>query len=334
MAGKLTKEVESFGSVDYEMKELFGKYTNDVISSAAFGYKINSFEDPTNEFYLSGKKFAEIGSFKGIARVMMMLMIPKVASLLNISIVDKKIMKFFQSIVMENIEQRDKQGIFRPDMINILMNVKKGNSHLNNSTDDKQQDGFASVEESNIGKKIIKREWTDDELVAQCFLFFLAGFETLSTVLSFTTYELAVNKDMQQKLYNEIKETHNTLGGKSLTYEVLQNMKYLDMVISETLRFWPPAPAVDRICVKDYDYNDGQCKLKIEKGTVLIVPIYGLHFDEKYWDNPKTFNPDRFSDENKGKITNGSYLPFGVGPRNCIVSLIYTEIAKSEREIN
>lgn len=334
MAGKLTKEIESLGTVDYEMKELFGKYANDVISSAAFGYKINSFDDPTNEFYLSGKKFLEIGSGKGIARLMTILMLPKVASLLNISIIDQKITNFFRSIVMDNIESRDKQGIFRPDMINILMNVKKGNSHLNNSTDEKQRkDGFASVEESSIGTKTIKRKWTDDEIVAQCFLFFLAGFDTTSTVLSFATYELALNPDIQKKLYEEIKETHKSLGGQSLTYDVLQNMKYLDMVISESLRFWPPAPAVDRICVKDYDYNDGQCKFQIEKGTVLLIPIYGLHFDEKYWDNPKKFNPERFSDENKGRITNGTYAPFGVGPRNCIVSS-YSQIYQSIREIN
>lgn len=77
--------------------------------------------------------------------------------------------------------------------------------------------------------------------------------------------------------------------------------------------------------MKDYDYDDGQCKFKIEKGTFISIPIYGLHFDEKYWDNPTKFDPDRFSDDNKDKITPGTYLAFGVGPRNCIVSSIYTK---------
>ncbi len=65
------------------------------------------------------------------------------------------------------MESRDKQGIFRPDMINILMNVKKGNALNNATTDEKDNDGFATVEESSIGNKAVKRVWSDDELVAQ-----------------------------------------------------------------------------------------------------------------------------------------------------------------------
>lgn len=69
-------------------------------------------------------------------------------------------------MVLNNMESRDKQGIFRPDMINILMNVKKGNS-LSNATEEKENEGFAAVEESSIGNKVVKRDWSDDELVAQ-----------------------------------------------------------------------------------------------------------------------------------------------------------------------
>lgn len=129
-----------------------------------------------------------------------------------------------------------------------------------------------------------------------------------------------MNPDVQQKLYEEVAETHKNLGGKKLTYEAVQKMKYMDMVISETLRLWPPAPSTDRLCVKDYYHDDGQCKFKVEKGTGLQIPIIGLHHDGKYWDDPKKFNPERFSDENKDNIVPGTYLPFGVGPRNCIVS--------------
>lgn len=320
MSQSLSKQCESSGSADCEMKELFTKYANDVISSTAFGYKINTFEDPNNEFYLSGKKFAEFASVKAIFRVVTILMLPKVASFFNISIIDQKVTNFFRTIILENIDSRDKKGIVRPDMINILMNVKKGNSHLYSTTEENQKDGFASVEESSIGRKTVKREWSDDEIVAQCFGFFLAGVDTSSTVLSLIVYELSKNADIQQKLYGEVQETYDNLGGKMLTYDVLQKMKYMDMVVSEVLRLWPPAPGLDRVCVKDYNYDDGQCKFKIEKGTTLIIPVRGLHFDEKYWENPNVFDPERFSDENKDSIVQGSYAPFGMGPRGCIVS--------------
>lgn len=107
-------------------------------------------------------------------------------------------------------------------------------------------------------------------------------------------------------------------------------MKYMDMVISETLRLWPAAPATDRFCVKDYNYDDGQIKFQVDKGTALSIPIVSLHHDEKYWNNPKKFNPERFSDDNKDMIVPGTYMPFGVGPRNCIVSDLATVMCFSE----
>lgn len=324
MAQTFLKRAET-GSVDCEMKDVFSKYTNDVISSTAFGYKVNSFENENNEFYQSGKKFLQFGSPKQAFKLVMILLVPKIASFFKMSLVGSKVTTFFRSLVLDTMEHRFKQGIFRPDMINILMNVKKGNTEGNtfsNITDENNSEGFATVQESSIGSKVVKRVWTDDELVAQCLLFFLAGFDTSSSLLSFTAYEICVNPDIQQRLFEEIQETNKSLDGKRLTYDALQKMKLMDQVISETLRLWPPVPGTDRICVKDYDYDDGQCKFKIEKGVVLTIPIVALHHDEKYFANPKKFDPDRFSDENKDNIMPGTYLPFGVGPRNCIVSLV------------
>lgn len=97
---------------------------------------------------------------------MLILIVPKVAKLFNVSMFDGKVMTFFRSMVLDNMASREKHGIFRPDMINILMNVKKGNA-LSNATDEKADDSFATVEESSIGSKVVKRAWSDDELVAQ-----------------------------------------------------------------------------------------------------------------------------------------------------------------------
>lgn len=151
----------------------------------------------------------------------------------------------------------------------------------------------------------------------------MAGFDTSSTLLSFLSHELTANPDIQQKLYEEVQRTNESLNGKRLTYDVLQKMKYMDACVSETLRHWPPAAITDRICVKDYDYDDGQVSFKIEKGTYFFVSIFGLHHDEKYWKNPDIFDPERFSDENKHKINTGAFLPFGIGPRNCIGNVFF-----------
>lgn len=93
----------------------------------------------------------------------------------------------------------------------------------------------------------------------------------------FVAHELAINPDIQQKLYEEIVETNEQLGGKHITYDVLQKMKYLDQVFCETLRKWPFLPDFDRVCVKDYVYDDENgLKFNKEKGVAVRFPIYGI----------------------------------------------------------
>lgn len=134
-------------------------------------------------------------------------------------------------------------------------------------------------------------------------------------------YEITVNPDIQNKLFKEIEKMEAELEGKTISYDQIQGLKYMDQVVCETLRKWPPAPMVDRVCVKDYqlDLEDGR-KIKIEKGIGLTVPIYAYHHNPKFFPDPDKFDPERFSEENRGNIDPDTYLPFGAGPRNCIGS--------------
>lgn len=247
--------------------------------------------------------------------------LPTLMKKLNVTIFDGWCSNYFRSLVLDTMETRDKQGIHRPDMINLLMQVRKGKYAQNNEerTDD---DGFATVDESQTGKRLVQREWTDDELIAQCFIFFLAGFESTSNTMAAMAYEIPINPSIQDCLYQEIKEAKSKLNGQPIDYDSLQKMKYLDQVVSETLRKWPVLPMTDRYCVKDYVYDDGETKVNIEKGAGVNVPIYAFHHDPKYFPNPHSFDPDRFSDENKNSIVSGTYMPFGIGPRSCIGNVI------------
>jgi cytochrome P450 family 3 subfamily A len=91
-------------------------------------------------------------------------------------------------------------------------------------------------------------------------------------------------------------------------------MKYMDMVIDETLRLYPIGAFADRVASNDYEYKG----LKIKKDQLITIPIYALHRDPEIYPNPDEFDPERFSDENKRKRENESFMPFGAGPRNCI----------------
>lgn len=164
-------------------------------------------------------------------------------------------------------------------------------------------------------------EWHDDDFVAQCITFFLAGFNALSLSPSFLVHELIVNPDIQQRLFEEIKEAHQKLNGASFTFEVLQDMKYLDQVLSEALRRWTLAVVTDRIVNKPYvlESSDGK-KVQLNVGDGIWFPVDAIHMDPKYYSNPEVFDPERFSDTNRGSISSATYFPFGVGPRNCIGS--------------
>ncbi|KAJ8932740.1 hypothetical protein NQ314_014437 [Rhamnusium bicolor] len=84
----------------------------------------------------------------------------------------------------------------------------------------------------------------------------------------------------------------------------------------ETLRLYPPLPMLLRLCVEDYKVPGED--VVIEKGTRVIIPICGIHYDEDYYKNPEVFDPERFSEENKKTLNRYTHLPFGEGPRICI----------------
>ncbi|XP_058462578.1 probable cytochrome P450 9f2 isoform X2 [Malaya genurostris] len=315
-------EAKTGKKLEYEMKEIFSRFCNDVIASVAFGIQVDSFRDRENNFYVNGKELLNFRSIKTVLRILLFRVVPAIPKMFKMDIASSKLTAYFRDMIIENIKHRDDHGIVRNDMIQMLMQVRKGTlKHQVLEEKDTKDAGFATVEESSIGRSLHNRKWTDNELVSQCFLFFLAGFDSISTVLTFACYELLVNSDVQQKLYEEIVATDESLGGKDLTYDVLQKMQYMDMVVSETLRMWPPAPFTDRFCVKNYVYDDGTgTRIKMDKGQTLWFPITAFHHDSKYFPNPYKFDPDRFSEENRDQIIPNTYLPFGIGPRNCIGS--------------
>ncbi|XP_017770172.1 PREDICTED: cytochrome P450 9e2-like [Nicrophorus vespilloides] len=315
-------EASKNGEVTVEMKDIFTRYSNDVIATCAFGVTCDSLKEPMNEFYLMGREATDFSSLTMNLKLFLFILLPKIAKLLNVALFNEHVSRFFKNLVKKTIKVREKNGIIRPDMINLLMEARKGRLKYEEETNFKDI-GFATVEESDIGKmKVKKQEITDIDITAQALIFFFAGFETVSTLMCFMAYELAVNPDIQTKLINEIDETNAECDGK-LTYEQLSTMKYMDMVISETLRKWPSPIAIERVCVKPYTISavkESESPVHIKMGDVLWVPTVGIHYDPKYYPNPDKFDPERFSEENKHNINSSTYLPFGIGPRNCIGS--------------
>ncbi|EDV24425.1 uncharacterized protein TRIADDRAFT_25944 [Trichoplax adhaerens] len=153
---------------------------------------------------------------------------------------------------------------------------------------------------------------SDDEMISQAFVFLVAGYETTQNALTFACYSLATNPDIQRKLIDEIDSKFPI--SDSLDYNIVSEMPYLDMVIAETLRLYPPAITTNRE-VSQSMIIDG---IHIPKDVILAIPIYSIHRDPKYWHDPEQFIPERFTPEAKASRNPYAYLPFGIGPRNCV----------------
>ncbi|KAH8347770.1 hypothetical protein KR084_000944 [Drosophila pseudotakahashii] len=276
---------------EVDMKVLCNKLSNDIIATTTFGIKVNSYESPENEFYEIGQSLV-FSRGAALVKFMMASLVPKLFNAFKMSVFDSSKVEYFVRLVVDAMKYREQHNISRPDMIQLLMEAKKES-------------------EDN---------WTDDEIVAQCFIFFFAAFENNSNLICTTTYELLRNPEVQERLYEEVKEAQEALNGAPLNYDAVQKMTYMDMVISESLRKWTLAAATDRVCSKDYTLTDedGTKVFDFKVGDRVNIPISGLHLDDRYFPEPRKFDPERFSEERKGDLVPYTYLPFGVGPRNCI----------------
>ncbi|KAF2879308.1 hypothetical protein ILUMI_26863 [Ignelater luminosus] len=213
---------------------------------------------------------------------------PGIVKLFKIPFMDRSVTSFMRKVFWEILQERESNNYKRNDLIDTLIHIRK-----------------TWVEDS------IKYE--GDRVVAQAGQFFSASFETISGAISFALYELCLNKDIQNRVRSEVLSV--LTNDDSFTFDKINNMKYLQAIVYETLRKYPVFLFNDRMCLEDYKIPNGN--LVIEKGTPLCIPVLGLHHDSKYFPNPEEFNPERFAEENN-VTSNFFYLPFGKGPRICL----------------
>nr|XP_055195914.1 cytochrome P450 3A12 [Nyctereutes procyonoides] len=288
LVSNLRKEAEKGKAIN--LKDVFGAYSMDVITSTSFGVNIDSLNHPQDPFVENTKKLLKFDFLDPLFfSILLFPFLTPVFEILNIWLFPKKVTDFFRKSVerMKESRLKDKQK-HRVDFLQLMIN----------SQNSKEMDTHKVV--------------SDLELVAQSIIFIFAGYETTSSCLSFLMYELATHPDVQQKLQEEIDATFPNKAAP--TYEALVQMEYLDMVLNETLRLYSVAGRLERVCKKDVEISG----VFIPKGTVVMVPTFILHQDQNLWPEPEEFQPERFSRKNKDSINPYTYLPFGTGPRNCI----------------
>jgi cytochrome P450 len=154
-------------------------------------------------------------------------------------------------------------------------------------------------------------QMTDVQLKDEAVILFLAGHETSANALAFAVYMIEKHQKVKGKLLEEIKGVFN---GDDLDLSLVPKMQYLQQVIDEVLRMFPPAWVVGRRSLGP----DTLSGVDIEAKQNVLVSAFSVHRDKRFWENPDEFDPDRFTPEKKKTYHNYQYFPFGGGPRMCI----------------
>lgn len=169
-------------------------------------------------------------------------------------------------------------------------------------------------QESKDGKDV---EEVNRDVSAHMTSFFLDMYETTSSVLSFVVYNLSRNEDVQGRVREEVRAAVKKSGG-ALTIETINDMTCMDRVIDETLRLDPITGSLTKICTERIElFGSDGLRCVVEPGIPVYVPMFGLHSDPVYWENPRKFDPERFTPEAVNSRHKFVYIPFNEGPRQC-----------------
>ncbi|XP_062129181.1 probable cytochrome P450 6w1 [Drosophila sulfurigaster albostrigata] len=283
---------------EIRIKDTCARFTTDLIATIAFGVKANSLSNIKSEFFNYNMAIFEL-CWQRALDLGIIFMLPALASIARVKLFSKKTSDFFFRTISYVLSEREKSGVHRNDLIDVLLAMKQ-----------------EAAAQSEKGEKALKLDY----LVAQAALFQTAGFETSSSTMTMSLYELALNNKLQDRLRAEVKEYFGD--EDHISYERLQEMPYLSQVVNETLRKYPIVGYAERECLQPESGEKFSLKpyydLEVPSGMPFYVSTLAIHRDEKYWPDPDKYDPERFAPENRDNINMDAYMPFGIGPRNCI----------------
>ncbi|XP_066039997.1 thromboxane-A synthase isoform X2 [Chamaea fasciata] len=304
----------------FDIQRCYNCFTLDVVGSVAFGTEVDSQKNPDDPFVKNCRTFFEMSLFKPLLILILsfpFIMIPLLRIFPNKK--QKELNGFFIKTIKNAIVYRHQQDAAerRRDFLQWMLDACDSadslaagcSGVLGPSAAPRQNEApLVGTAPSEKAQKTL----TEDEIAGQAFLFLIAGYETTTSTLSFATYLLATNPECQEKVLKEVDE----FSAKHMVpdYQNVQELPYLDMVIAETLRMYPPAFRFTREAAKDCVVL-GQ---HIPAGAVIETAVGHLHHNPEFWPEPEKFIPERFTEEAKKERHPFAYLPFGAGPRGCI----------------
>jgi cytochrome P450 len=195
----------------------------------------------------------------------------------------RSVMQFMDNLIYGLLGERRRTGATHGDLLDLLLQARD--------------------EETGAGL-------TDQELRDEALTIFAAGHETTANALAWTWYLLATHSEAKARFHEEVDKV---LQGRTPTADDLQHLPYTRAIFDESLRLYPPAPAVQRKAETDTTVGG----LSLPEGALVLVGTYNLHRHPSFWTNPEQFLPERWLDGER-PASRYAYLPFGAGPRACV----------------
>lgn len=313
---------QSYNVID--IHKMYTKLSLEVIGKTAFGIKSDVQYNSNNRFVLDSEAALSYDLSNRFLR--MLVYFPEIAPIVSyvrrsldylLYLLKLPSTAGIYKIVADVIEARKCSKQKKCDLIQLMIDNRISSEELktadiltlaadSTSTNDKKESPSLENEKSE------SYCMTDIEIQANAVLFLLAGHHTTSACLSYTTFLLSTHQNIQENLRQDLL---NIIQDKEeLTYYDIMNSSYLDQVVSESLRIYPPVISfVTRKSDTEFHYKD----YIFPKESAFQAAVWVLHRDPEFWEEPLSFKPERFSPENRSKI-NLSYQPFGAGPRNCV----------------
>ncbi|CAG2177263.1 unnamed protein product [Oppiella nova] len=288
--------------------------TMDVIALCAFGTKIDTYGEKRSDFLTYAQKIVN-PSVRVWVLFLIVVQFPNFLKWTGLSLMDPGACRFFQAAVRSIISRRQADQVKHNDYLQLMLNAQNKTLDTSDEPDidgDKSEQIYGPIDANKnpIANKV-KMDVTEVDVLASSFIFFAAGYETTGSLLTFLFYRLALNEKCQRRLYEEVSRFDG-----DYSYENLVKMTYLEACIAETLRLYNPLVFNERIAAEDYKLGD--TGITIPKGTFVDIDVWSIHHNPEYYPNPDRWDPERFMPENRDQLVPYTYMPFGLGPRNCV----------------
>ncbi|XP_072402596.1 cytochrome P450 4V2-like [Diabrotica undecimpunctata] len=282
---------EHVNKPSFDISPVVSLCTLDLICEAAMGVKLNAQKMKTSQYIQGVKTMCQIVGGR------------------LYSCINPLFYKFTITYLQEWLTLKIVHG-HTDNIINQRIIEKKQNKNIGIHSSNNTKPVFLDILlESTIDGKALSRLDIREEV--DTFMF--EGHDTTASAVSFALYSLAANPKIQKEVYIEQQTIFtNDLKNAKPTVAQLNEMKYLELVIKETLRLYPSVPYIGRKLSEDVMHKG----MLLPKGIDVLLFIFAYHRDPEAFPDPLKFNPNRFLDTNR--LNPYQYTPFSAGPRNCI----------------